>query len=82
MEVGVGFTEEHVSLSKFVGWNLRSWGYHGDDGSQWTNGGIDHFNEKYGIGDTIGCGLNFRRKEVFYTKNGAVLGRFRELSAY
>lgn len=29
--------------------------------------------EKYGIGDVIGCGINYHRREIFFTKNGRFL---------
>jgi hypothetical protein len=29
------------------------------------------------VGDIIGCGVDFTQNKVFYTKNGALLGRTR-----
>jgi hypothetical protein len=54
-----------------------SWAYHGDDGNLFTDKkgsadvgpGLPH----YGHGDTIGCGVDFDKSEMFFTKNGKKL---------
>jgi Ran-binding protein 9/10 len=56
------------------GWRTGSWGYHGDDGrlfhdSTWGR----PFGPTFTTDDVIGCGLDFRRRLIFYTKNGKLL---------
>jgi hypothetical protein len=62
-----------------VGWDERSWGYHGDDGSTFCEGLNNIRGQKYGEtyhkGDVIGCGINFRNKIAFFTKNGNIIGK-------
>lgn len=67
-----------------LGWTAGTWAYHGDDGDffhEWSkvqNGG----EMEYGVGDTIGCGVNFESETAFFTLNGVVLGMcYRLLSA-
>jgi Leu/Phe-tRNA-protein transferase len=56
------------------GWDVNSYGYHGDDG------GIFHKRRKinkqptFGAGDTVGCGLDHIRRRIFFVKNGEFLG--------
>ncbi|KAL2887492.1 Ran-binding protein 10 [Ceratocystis lukuohia] len=74
-KIGVGFVTSKTSLNKPPGWEAGSYGYHGDDGSKFSgslHGGPYH--SKFSAGDTIGCGINFYTKEVFFTKNGIYIG--------
>ncbi|KAK0648274.1 ankyrin repeat-containing domain protein [Cercophora newfieldiana] len=78
-EIGVGFCEEHAETDAMLGHKEAGWGYHGDDGCIF---GVDHrsgsglpYGPKYGDGDVIGCGVNFDKGTVFYTKNGTIIGR-------
>lgn len=62
-------------LKKLVGWETGTIGYHGDDGCLYLGSGKGHaFGPTYTTGDTIGCGVNFSKKQVFFTKNGSYLG--------
>jgi hypothetical protein len=60
-----------------LGWNDRSYGYHGDDGLKFISNG--HRGYDYGplytTNDTIGCCVNFFNNTCFYTKNGIHLGK-------
>ena len=63
-----------------------SWGYHGDDGKKFANNSNysgKKYNEGYGPGDTVGCGVNFTDGTIFYTKNGTLLRKdFQKLFDY
>ncbi|KAK7534164.1 concanavalin A-like lectin/glucanase domain-containing protein [Phyllosticta citribraziliensis] len=58
------------------GWSspYQSWGYHGDDGHKYDNMSIIEDGHPYGQGDTVGAGVDFANREIFFTKNGKRLG--------
>lgn len=59
-----------------IGWDLNSWGYHSDDGFLYFGNSQQNiaFEFGYSEGDTVGCGVNFLEKTVFFTLNGDMLG--------
>ncbi|RYP09656.1 hypothetical protein DL765_008356 [Monosporascus sp. GIB2] len=69
--VCVGLSSKNVALSRPPGWEAESYGYHGDDGETYNQQNIGkRYGPRFGMGDTIGCGVNFRTKTVFFTKGG------------
>ncbi|KAK9377180.1 concanavalin A-like lectin/glucanase domain-containing protein [Lipomyces chichibuensis] len=72
--IGVGFCGPKVQLNKMPGWVSDSWGYHGDDGNTFAcqNSG-KQYGPTFSTNDVIGCGINFRNRTAFYTKNGMAL---------
>lgn len=73
--IGVGFSGRKVSLNRLPGWDTDSWAYHGDDGFSFActaNGKA--YGPKFATQDTVGCGVNFRTGNAFFTKNGVYLG--------
>ncbi|KAI8966622.1 SPRY-domain-containing protein [Daldinia sp. FL1419] len=70
--VCIGFSAKSVPLARPPGWEPDSWGYHGDDGDIYSGEKIGKPYEGGGFGppDVIGCGINFRTREAFFTKNG------------
>ncbi|RIA98129.1 concanavalin A-like lectin/glucanase domain-containing protein [Glomus cerebriforme] len=79
--IGIGFCSKSVPLNRLPGWEIDSWGYHGDDGHSFCCSGTGKpYGPTFTTGDTIGCCLNFRDGTAFYTKNGKHLGiAFRDL---
>lgn len=56
----------------------RSWGYHGDDGNLFDNNMMPrekHPSGTYGPGDVIGCGVDFAKETMFFTRNGETSGK-------
>ena len=46
----------------------------GDDGKVYSGRGQgSEFGPTFGVGDTIGCGINYLRRTVFFTLNGELL---------
>lgn len=59
----------------FTGWELGSYGYHGDDGNFFCSSGTGvPYGPTFTTGDVIGCGYNMIDHTIFYTKNGHNLG--------
>ena len=60
----------------FVGWDLNSWGYHSDDGCLYFGNGKQNikYSYEYDEGTTVGCGINFLDKSMFFTLNGEQQG--------
>lgn len=80
--VCVGFVTKNVSLARPPGWEQESWGYHGDDGDIYSgsNVGKKYKETTFSSGDVVGCGVNFRTGQAFFTKNGVNLGpAFRDI---
>ncbi|KAI9887354.1 MAG: hypothetical protein M1823_000870 [Watsoniomyces obsoletus] len=73
--IGVGFSSSRASLARLPGWEGQSWAYHGDDGKSFccSSQGRE-YGPRFGMGDVIGCGVNFRTASAFFTKNGVMLG--------
>lgn len=76
--LGLGFSSKYAETEGMPGWpgnGAPSWGYHGDDGKKFAST-LDRgkqYSERYGPGDTVGCGVNFTDGTIFYTKNGTLL---------
>ncbi|KAJ2810266.1 hypothetical protein H4S07_002765 [Coemansia furcata] len=73
--IGVGLSQGSVAVHRLPGWDAGSWGYHGDDGNSF---GGDGRGTRYGpgftTGDTVGCGIDFAQRRIFFTRNGFFLG--------
>ncbi|KAJ6780277.1 hypothetical protein PWT90_08465 [Aphanocladium album] len=73
--VAIGFSSRAASTARPVGWEPESWGYHADDGRCFSGQNIGRpFGPTFSVGDVIGCGVNFRDRTAFYTKNGIKIG--------
>ncbi|KAL3159307.1 hypothetical protein ABBQ32_011261 [Trebouxia sp. C0010 RCD-2024] len=78
----LGFTVKDSKLTSQPGWETNTYGYHGDDGKKYShpvansrsiNQGTE-YGPTYTSGDTVGAGLNLETQEIFFTKNGKLLG--------
>ncbi|KAG5651818.1 hypothetical protein H0H81_007290 [Sphagnurus paluster] len=75
--ISIGFSGRDVKLSRLPGWEVNSWGYHGDDGCSFAaerTGTGTKYGPTFGTGDVIGCGIDFTTHRAFFTKNGTLLG--------
>jgi hypothetical protein len=74
---GVGFCDKNYYDNQMPGWYDMSFAYHGDDGGLFISVGFGRnpttdFGTRgtYGVGDTVGAGLNLETGEGFFTLNG------------
>lgn len=73
--VGIGICNRDVPLDRLPGWDKESYGYHGDDGFFFPCSGKGlPYGPTFGSGDVVGCGINFAKRKLFFTKNGEHLG--------
>jgi len=74
--VAVGLSSSRFNAShRLPGWDKESYGYHGDDGGLFHGDGRQIAEYRtFGAGDVVGCGLDYERKSIFFTLNGAFLG--------
>ena len=65
-----------IFVSIIISTDCESYGYHGDDGGIFHGNGhkFDEYGPAFGPGDIVGCGLDYIKKEIFYTLNGSYLG--------
>lgn len=78
--IAIGFASKEASTSRAPGWEPGSWGYHGDDGHSFASQNTGQpYAEQFGVGDTVGCLVNFRLGHALFTKNGRQLGMFDSL---
>eukprot|EP01126_Amoeba_proteus_P003999 TRINITY_DN11360_c0_g1_i11.p1 TRINITY_DN11360_c0_g1~~TRINITY_DN11360_c0_g1_i11.p1 ORF type:complete len:1040 (-),score=219.24 TRINITY_DN11360_c0_g1_i11:222-3341(-) len=74
-EVAIGLVSNAYSMEKHPGWGKWSYAYHGDDGKAFHNcGGGNAWGQMYSSGDVIGCGINYSTEEIFFSKNGKLVG--------
>ncbi|KAJ2498674.1 hypothetical protein GGH96_004105 [Coemansia sp. RSA 1972] len=73
--IGIGMARSGMVATRLPGWDPGSWGYHGDDGHAFGGAGSGtRYGPRYSTGDTVGCGLDFMKRRIFFTRNGAFLG--------
>uniref|UniRef100_A0A803L011 Uncharacterized protein n=1 Tax=Chenopodium quinoa TaxID=63459 RepID=A0A803L011_CHEQI len=74
-QIAIGFTTDSFKMRRQPGWEANSYGYHGDDGLLYRGHGKgETFGPSFTTGDTVGGGINYASQEVFFTKNGIVVG--------
>jgi hypothetical protein len=71
--IGIGFAL-HRYIRAFPGWGKDSYGLHGDNGHFYNQRSFGmHRCDLWAVGDTIGFGINYAKKEIFLTRNGVLV---------
>ncbi|KAI0431062.1 ankyrin repeat-containing domain protein [Xylaria sp. FL1042] len=79
--MAIGFCTLDGTTIEYPGWyapnspSAVSWGYHSDDGSvrcgASSNTDVERNDDwRYGAGDIVGCGVDYTRQEIWFTRNG------------
>lgn len=72
----MGLSDGRLASNAMPGWQVGSFGYHGDDGKKFDQRGTGiPYASRFTTGDIIGCCLNTLDTCVFFTKNGKSLGK-------
>ncbi|KAK1505510.1 ankyrin-1 [Colletotrichum abscissum] len=78
--VVIGLTGEFCDMRKaHPGWYLWSVGYHGVEGNVYDEdfSSASHILGRiYGLGSTVGCGVDYENREYIFTLNGKVVDRY------
>ena len=75
--VAIGLSTKAFSPhNRMPGWDDASYGYHSDDGGIFHGQGdmLRRYGPSFGPGDTVGCGLEYSTRRIFFVKNGVFLG--------
>lgn len=73
--IGLGFCVADILADRLPGWELGSWGYHGDDGNAFGGTGKGFaFGPRFTTGDVIGALWNRMCGQISFFKNGVSLG--------
>ncbi|KAJ1948254.1 hypothetical protein EC988_005252, partial [Linderina pennispora] len=73
--IGIGLSHNTNGATRLPGWDPGSWGYHGDDGNCFSgNGSGRAYGPGFTTDDTVGCGIDFKERSIFFTRNGLFLG--------
>lgn len=75
--IAVGVASKEFPLEGLMpGWDCKSYAYHSDDGGIFHGTGIKvrYYGPQFGVGDVVGCGIDYATKDVFFTLNGVHLG--------
>ncbi|CAD7936674.1 unnamed protein product, partial [Amoebophrya sp. A25] len=81
--VAVGISGRNFLLNRMPGTEPASFGYRGDEGKKFlcsTRG--EPYGPPFARGDVVGCGINWLRDTLFFTRNGTYLGVATTLSQY
>jgi hypothetical protein len=74
--LGLGLARNNY-IDAMPGWRKGSVGFHADDGKVFIGCGFGRpLTTPWMVGDVVGCGIDFARMHVFFTRNGTLLGKY------
>jgi len=74
---GVGWSPQGRT-ERFPGWDNNTMGFHGDSGEVFFDTNAEDFAEPFAQGDVIGCGFDPNTNRAFFTRNGTLIGFYKE----
>ncbi|GJQ14119.1 hypothetical protein GpartN1_g5910.t1 [Galdieria partita] len=75
VSIAIGLSRRMQDFCKSIGEEPGSFAYRGQDGKIKTHGSVAmNYAAPYQQGDVIGCGYLFETRQIFFTKNGVMLG--------
>jgi len=73
--ITIGLTDRSFLLNRQPGMEPKSYGYCGEDGKKYLGSSRgESYGPSFGKNDVVGCGIDFVKAMVFFTKNGVYLG--------
>jgi hypothetical protein len=73
--IGIGLTANESRLDRMPGWEKFGLGYNGYNGNfYYESGSRKAYGPTFSTDDVIGCGFDMENGDVFFTKNGELLG--------
>ena len=72
--IGLAVKDKFPLVGEMPGWSSHSYGYHGDDGRKFGDSSTAGLWPSWMEGDIVGCGVIHETRDIFYTRNGALLG--------
>lgn len=75
-DLAIGFSTPEMVTTRHVGHCTYSWGYLSTDGYKYHHSSRygQPYGSRYSAGDVVGCGIDWLRREIFFTLNGTHLG--------
>eukprot|EP00026_Physarum_polycephalum_P005011 Phypoly_transcript_05037.p1 GENE.Phypoly_transcript_05037~~Phypoly_transcript_05037.p1 ORF type:complete len:628 (+),score=87.80 Phypoly_transcript_05037:240-1886(+) len=74
--IGMGLARKFY-YKLMPGWMKGSIGFHADDGRIFLSMDFGlETTEPWHVGDVCGCGIDFRRNNIFFTRNGVLVGTY------
>jgi len=74
--ITIGLTDKLFILNRQPGLEANTYGYRAEDGKKFLGSSRgEPYGPAYGKDDVVGCGINYVKGEIFFTRNGVNLGR-------
>jgi len=73
-DISIGLADADFPLNKHPGWTKKSYGYKADGKVYSNKQAGDVVMPKFTSGNIVGCGINYFKREIFFTYNGEYTG--------
>lgn len=73
-DISIGLADGDFPLNKHPGWTKKSYGYRADGKVYNNKQAGEVMMPKFTTGNIVGCGINYFKREIFFTYNGEYTG--------